>query len=300
MTWFVLPVLLLTSPAQDSIIIIADLRRSPSIEEQLGEVEKPSLETANPEGAARETPIIVEGDRGEVPDSVILGSRIPRRSFYTNGNVATSTGIAGLTPGAGLEPFAGTNRVGKRITSTCISDNEAIGERAACLLLEGQSAFDAADYIGAADIYRYLLGSDDFAPAERLEGGRRLIDVASVTEDMALREEALIRLVNTDLLDPMQRGSVRRNLVDLALRRNATDLAIARLEEYVAIVPDDAQALANLAVLRRNHGRDGAETAMQQAIAVREAAGGEVPQGWRDLAAGLPFTPEAPEVSELP
>ena len=159
---------------------------------------------------------------------------------------------------------------------------------------------EAADFIGAADIFRYLLGSGEFDPAERLEGGRRLMAIATATEDVALREEALIRLLQSDLLDAAQRGGVRRNLVDLALRRDATDLAFMRLEEHVAIVPDDALALANLAVLRRNHGREGAETAMQQAIAVREAAGGTVPQGWRDLAAGLPFTPEPVEVAAQP
>lgn len=301
MTWFALPVLFLATPAQDSIIIIADTRipRS-SVEEQLGEVETPTLEPADPEGAARETPIIVEGDRGEEPDSAILGSRIPRRSFYTNGNVATSTGIAGLTPGAGLEPFAGTNRVGKRITSTCISDDEAVSARAACLLLEGQTSLDAGDTVGATDIFRYLLSSDEFNPNERLEGGRRLLATSVATDDDILREEALIRLLESDLLDTAQQSSVRRNLIDLALRRQAIDLAFARLETHVALSPEDAQSLANLAIMRRTHGIEGAEAIMQRAIAVREAKAGEIPQGWRDLAAGLPFTPQASEVAERP
>lgn len=257
-------------------------------------------EPTDPETAARESPIVVERDRDQEAARPLLGSRIPREQRVSDTNIATSTGIAGLTPGSGYQAFGGLNRVSKKITSTCVSDHADIGVRAACLLLEGQSAMEAADFIGAADIFRYLLGSGEFDPAERLEGGRRLMAIATATEDVALREEALIRLLQSDLLDAAQRGGVRRNLVDLALRRDATDLAFMRLEEHVAIVPDDALALANLAVLRRNHGREGAETAMQQAIAVREAAGGTVPQGWRDLVAGLPFTPEPAEVAAQP
>lgn len=298
MTWIALPALLLLVAQQDQIVI-ADTRIEQA-QTPPQPVTTPTLDEPDPETAAKERPIIVERDRDEEPDRVILGSRIPRGSFYTNGNVATSTGIGGLAPGAGLEPFAGTNRVSKRITSTCVSDNDAVSERGACLLLEAESAIAEYDMTAAADIYRYLLGSDDFSATERLEGGRGLFAIATATDDTVLREEALIRLVESGLLDETQQASARRNLVSLALQRGDIDLGFARLEQHVTLAPDDAQSLANLAIMRRTHGRDGAVSTMQQAIAAREAEGGAVPQGWRDLAAGLPLPPEAAEVSSQP
>lgn len=288
MTWFALPILMLVSPAQDRIII-AD-QRIEYAEPQPQPVPTPTLEANDPETAANQSPIIVERDRDDEPDSVILGSRIPRSSYYTNGNVATSTGIAGLTPGAGLEPFAGTNRVSKRITSTCVSDDEAISERAACLLLEAQDALAQDDLIAASDIYRFLVSSDQFGPSERLAGGAGLFELAQQTNDASLREEALIRLLDSSLLPEAQQPAARRSLAQMALDRGEKQLAIARLEHHVAQSPSDANSFANLAILRRDEGLEGAEAAMESAIAINQQAGEPIPPGWSDF---LRFAPHA-------
>jgi hypothetical protein len=281
MTWFALPFLMLVSPAQDQIII-AD-QRIVYDEPQPQPVATPALEAPDPETAADQTPIIVERDRDEEPDRVILGSRIPRGSIYTNGNIATSTGIAGLTPDSGLNPFRGTARTSKRITTTCVSDDEAISERAACLLVEAQSALAEDDLVAAGDIYRFLVGSAEFSASERLAGGTGLYALARLTDDSLLREEALIRMIDADVLPAERQASARRSLAQMALDRGENRLAIERLEQHVALSPDDANSFANLAILRRSEGLEGAETAMASAISIKERAGEPVPDGWTDF-----------------
>ena len=120
-------------------------------------------EADDPQAAAQATPVIVEADRDTPEPRAQLGSRIPQAPRFTDLAIATSTGIAGLTPGAGLEPFHGANRVSKRITSTCVSDHEAIGERAACLLLNARSALADGEIEAAADIYRFRVSAEGFA-----------------------------------------------------------------------------------------------------------------------------------------
>ncbi len=288
MTWIVLPLLMLVSPTQDRIII-AD-KRIASGEPQPETVSTPTLEAPDPETAANQSPIIVERDRDDEPDRVILGSRIPRSSIYTNGNIATSTGIAGLTPGAGLEPFHGSNRTRKRITTSCVSDDEAISERAACLLLEAQSALAENDLIAAGDIYRFLVGNAEFSPSERLAGGTGLYALAKLTDDSLLREEALIRMIDGDVLPADRQATARRSLAQMALDRGENVLAIERLEQHLALSPDDANSYANLAILRRSEGLEDAEAAMASAISISEEAGEPVPAGWADFVRLAPTT----------
>lgn len=293
MTWIVPPLLMLVSPAQDQIII-AD-QRIVYDEPQPQPVVTPTLEAPDPETAANQTPIIVERDRDDEPDRVILGSRIPRGSIYTNGNIATSTGIAGLTPDSGLNPFRGTARTSKRITTTCVSDDEAISERAACLLVEAQSALAENDVVAAGDIYRFLVGSAEFGPSERLAGGTGLYALAQLTDDDLLREEALIRMIDGDVLPADKQASARRSLAQMALDRGEARLAIERLEQHVALSPDDANSFANLAILRRSEGLEDAETAMASAISIKEQAGEPVPAGWTDF---IRFAPAIEAVAQ--
>ena len=237
----------------------------------------------DPAAAARETPIIVERNRDDEPARAQLGSRIPQEPRFTDLNIATSTGINGLTPGAGLEPFHGLNRVSKKITTSCVSDHDAIGARAACLLLQASREREAGNLVAAGDIYRFLVSGADFGPAERLAGGTELYNLAVEAQDAGLREEALIRLVDSDALPDDRRPAARRNLVQMALDRGERRLAVVRLEEHLELSPDDAQSFANLAILRRMEGLEGAQSAMQSAIAINQRTGAAVPDGWRDF-----------------
>jgi len=242
-------------------------------------------DATNPEEQARSTPIIVEGQREEAERGAVLGSRIAREPRFTDLNVATSTGISGLTPGAGLEPFNGANPTRKRITSTCVSDNEAVGERASCLLLQARSLVDEGDVAGASDIYRVLVSSDEFGTTERLAGGTEFYNLADGLGDAGLREEALIRLVDSGALPPERQAGARRTLVAMALARGDKESAVARLEAHAAIGTPDAQSVANLAILSRELALPRTQETMARAIALRESEGGDVPQSWREFVA---------------
>ena len=240
-------------------------------------------DTLTPEEEASQTPIIVEGTRDEPARRSQTGTRIPGEPMFKDLTVATSTGVAGLTPGSGMTPYG--DRVIKRITKTCVSDTKGVGERASCLLLKADTARSQNDISAAIDIYRYLVSSNEFGAAERLAGGTELYNLAQSTGGEALREEALIRLVDSEVLSEAQKAGARRTLVDIALKRDDKPLALKRLEQLVADENADPQSLANLAILRNEQGVLGASTMMGRAIAVTEAAGGEVPQSWHDFVA---------------
>lgn len=72
--------------------------------------------TTLPRPSDEAVPIVVIGDR---PELVVVGSNIPRHLAEdpgaTGGQIATNTGVAGLVPQSGMDPFAGgTRRITKR------------------------------------------------------------------------------------------------------------------------------------------------------------------------------------------
>ncbi len=246
---------------------------------------------ADPEEAATQTPIIVEGNTNDPEVRAQTGSRIPGEPLYRDLNVATSTGIAGLTPGSGISPFHGANPVNKRITTTCVSDNDAVGERASCLLLQGREAVAENDIIAATDIYRFLVSSDEFGPEERLAGGTELYNLAGMLRDTVLREEALIRLLESDALEESQRRPAMRTLIDMAIPRDDSALAIARLKHFISTGDVLPEIFANLAILLRDAGEAGAQGYMQQAVTQQRALDRPVEQGWLDFVRDTPDVP---------
>ncbi len=247
-----------------------------------------------PEAEAASTPIIVEGSTEAREVRAQTGSRIPGEPLYRDLNVATSTGIAGLTPGSGMQPFSGANAVTKRITTTCVSDNDAVGERASCLLLEAQEARAENDLAGAIDIYRFLVSSQQFGREERLTGGTELYNLAGEIGDTVLREEALIRLVDGDVLNEIRRRPAMLTLSDMARARGDNDLALKRLNDYRATGVTGPDIYSNIAILMRTTGRPGAEDMMQQAIDTAPDWDMPVPQGWLDF---VRLGPNAPQMS---
>nr|WP_298928308.1 esterase-like activity of phytase family protein [uncultured Erythrobacter sp.] len=239
---------------------------------------------ADPQAEAAQTPIIVEGDTDKPEIRAQLGSRIAKEPLFTDLSVASSTGIAGLTPGSGLQPLHGANAIRKKVTSTCVSDNEEVGARASCLLIKAREAGAKDDQLLEADIYRYLASSEEFGAQERLTGGTELYNLGERSGNELLREEALIRLLDAEVLEEARRPDARRTLVDMAIARGDNALAIERLSQHAAMPDPDAQSLANLAILKREAGQSDAAPYMTRAIAARQAEGGEVPQGWLDFA----------------
>lgn len=237
-----------------------------------------------PAEKADEIPIIVtaETDEAEIK-SQQLGSRIARKPLFTNLNMATSTGLSGLTPGSGMSPYSLRNPVIKKYISSCSADNTAIGKKAACLLLSAEQSIAAGQSEAGADIYRFLASSQDFNPQERLTGGERLFALGASLDNSDIREEALIRLLNSDVLPAPRALSAHHTLVSMALTRGDFAAVIEQLEHVTTLAPDDAQSHANLAIFKRQEGVDGAEKSMTTAIAAREAIGGDVPESWRSF-----------------
>lgn len=262
--WIVGSTLLLVTPA--------------TAQEELAEEQK-----FDPVAAAKETPIIVTGEREEDRKTVHGGSRIARKPLFTRENIRSNTGIAGLSPGSGMRPLSGRNPVIKKRIVTCVADNEAIGAQASCLMAEAQEAVAEGDIELGADTYRYLASSDQFSPEEQLAGGQKLYELGERGADDGLREEALIRMLEQDVLPPREARAARRTLAAMAIRREDNPLAIDRLEDVVTTDPSDARSLANLAILLRREGRDGASSRMAEAIAVLETNGQTVPKGWTDF-----------------
>lgn len=241
---------------------------------------------ADPEEAASQVPIIVEGDRADPPTEVKAGSRIPTRKKPKEYSFMASTDLRGFTPGSGMTPFS--DRTIKWTEKKCVSGRDDIGKRASCLLLAAQNARAEKDVAAATDIYRFLVSSDQFSPAERMAGGTELHNLASSLGDGILREEALLRLLDAGVLSATQQAGAGRTLANLALERGDKALAIKRLELHVARTDPDPQSLANLAILLRSEGLPGAGETMNRAIAANLAMGVEAPQGWLDFAAAEP------------
>lgn len=240
-------------------------------------------QTFDPVAEAGENPVIVAGTKAgsdEAASTVIVGSRIARKPLLAPGKVASNTPVAGLSATSGVDPLAGGNRVVRRKSKSCVSDNPAIRQQAACLLIDAEAAIKGGDRAGGIAFYRHLNASEEFSPAERLVGAERLFALGQAAADPALREEALLGMLATDALPANEAQSARRNLVAFALQRADAGLAITRLQEVVAVDADDAQSHANLAVLLRQEGLAGASEHMMRAIAIKQAKGEPVPPGW--------------------
>jgi tetratricopeptide (TPR) repeat protein len=235
------------------------------------------------EEAAEKEPIIVSGSHEDDERSLQTGSRIPRKPVFGEFdlNIRSSTGVRGLGPGSGMEPFNLQNPVMRSTIATCKSDNDAIGERASCLLLSARSSAKKGETERAADLYRYLVSSDDFSSQERVAGGESLYALGEAVSDPVMKEEALLRLIKSEAL-PVERAQLaRRALVSFALNRGDTPVAINRLEATVSADQDDAQSLANLAILLREQGSgEAAVERMHQAIATKQRLGQNVPDSW--------------------
>ena len=237
-----------------------------------------------PEQAAEETPIVVTGSNDDADAATfVVGSRIQRKPRYREyeHNFRTRTGLGGLGPGSGMNPMSLQNPRMLSQVSSCTSDNAAIRSKAACLLLSAREHIEEGNIQSGADIYRFLTSSGDFAPQERRTAGEELYRLGHQIEDNLMREEALLRLVESASLPPERSLSARRSLVTLAIKRKDYASAISRSQALADTAPKDAQNLANLAILLRQQGMEGASARMAQAIAAQESNGKNVPDAWR-------------------
>lgn len=251
----------------------------------------PSAQSTGPSDApvppeSPERDIEVVGARPDRPDATApTGSRIGRTDAFTFGTVASGN-VAGLSPGSGMDPFAGGTRM---VSETlCRSDNPRLSQGAACRLLPIQRLIAASNYdeaLSALDRF----AADPATDEERYVASALQYQIAAVREEPSDREDALHAMLATAAMPAPIRPAALRTLVSLAIRRGDSAAASARLMELLALVPDDTRSLVNLAALRSEAGqRVEAAALIARAIDVVRQRGEPVPTEWMSFAASGP------------
>ncbi|MGB7407630.1 MAG: hypothetical protein WA908_03930, partial [Pontixanthobacter sp.] len=219
--------------------------------------------------------IVVTGEVEEDRPQVLLGSRIAKRPFVQYAGIATNTGTRDLTPGSGMDQGASV-RITR--TSTCTSDDPLIGRKAACLMIEADTAYAKGNVGAAQDTLASLTSDTRFTPHERLAGAKRQYAFAQSEGNDASREVALSGMVATRAMTLEREIQARRTLVSMAFGDGRRAVARERMMQLDAIAPLDADQLATLAILTREQNAGDASDIMRRAIAASEAAGRSVPK----------------------
>lgn len=229
--------------------------------------------------------ITVTGNREERPRYFGSGSRIARdevpRPFSS---IATQTGVNGLVPGSGMDPFAGATRTIRDLT--CRSDDSRISPSVACRLVPIQQLIASGSYDQARALLDRLISSEDASDEERYIAARIWYQVGELSRDDGDRENALLAMLATASMPQNERIAALRTLVSMALRRGENEPVVPLLEQIVSIAPYDAQSRANLATLYAQNGRvEEAADLIGHAIALMRANGANVPNDWLRFAA---------------
>ncbi len=230
-----------------------------------------------------ETDIVVTGKKVEKRE--ILGSRVPRkvepdpRGFVSQ--IASNTGVAGLTPGSGMDPFTGATRT---VTVTnCKASDPRIALAAACDLALAQKLIQAGDLGAARGAIFRALENPKSGPADKFFAHRFSYQIAMIENDSQDRTDALNGMLETGLLSPPDRVLARKTLASLAMARGDGAAAISELERVVAEAPNEATGQANLGVLYAQAGLHArARTHIEIAVRLTSAAAETVPQSWID------------------
>lgn len=243
----------------------------------------PSAESSA-EGDVETSSITVTGAREQRRREATTGSRLPRREPLVRFMaVATETGVAGLTPGSGMDPFAGgTRNVTER---ACRSDDARLSQEAACRFVPIQHFMNSGSFEEARAAIDRLVTSESVTDEERYLAAGYLYRIAVATREDVDREDALRMMIGTTSMAAGDRIVAYRTLISIALRRNDRPAAIDLLEHLVQISPDDARSRANLASLYAESGRSSdAARLVRDAIAVARRKGEPVPAEWLNFA----------------
>lgn len=234
-------------------------------------------------------PIVVTGTPVEKERRPVLGSRVPRereadpRGFVPQ--IASDTGFAGLTPGSGMDPFAGGENKVK--VKSCKGSDRRMTAVALCVLALAQKRIVEGDLTAARSAIDRVLGNPNSSPADKFFAHRFSFQIASLENDDRDRSDALLGMLETGLLSAEDRVLARKTLASMALARGDQAAAIAQLERLVAEAPGEARAQANLAVLYAKSGlHDRARPHLQEAARLTAASGQSVPKSWIDYLAG--------------
>ncbi len=233
-----------------------------------------------------EEAITVTGAREAPTRTDATGSRIARNDEGIGFlNVATRTGVAGLVPGSGMDPFAGGTRFLREVF--CRADDPRLSPDAACRLHAVQQLLAAGAHDEARAAIDRFLASEAAADEERYIAAGLWYRLGELTGDPLDREDALLAMLRTAAMPGQERAAALRTLAALALRRDQRLEAAGYFEQVLPLAPDDARSRVNLASLYAGSGRAGdAMELVEEAIAIVRARGEPVPDEWLAFAAG--------------
>ncbi|MDP9414385.1 MAG: bacterial transcriptional activator domain-containing protein [Pseudomonadota bacterium] len=232
---------------------------------------------------APQSEIVVRGK--EVARRAVLGSRLPRliepdpRGFVSQ--VASETGVAGLTPQSGMDPFAGGTR--KVTVKTCKASDSRITLVALCDLALAQKGILDRDFDLARGAIDRVLTDPKSGQADKFFAHRFAFQIATLESDSKDQSDALAGMLASGLLSFEDRILARKTLASMAIARGDDAAAITELERLLAEAPNEAKAQANLSVLYARGGRhDRARPRIKTAVRLTAAAGQPVPKSWSD------------------
>lgn len=234
-------------------------------------------------------PIVVTGKQRKKPQvKPPLGSRIGRpaepdpRGFVSQ--IATDSGVAGLVPGSGMDPFSGGTR--KVTRKTCKADNPQLSAAALCDLAAIGRKIANGDKAGALAAIHRLCERADVTALDCLAARRFQYAMAQAAGDAGARRDAIEAMLETRALPAADQAAARRALVTMAVARGDDREAMAQLERITRDAPGDVSSQANLGALYARHGmHDRARARIADAVRFAAAAGRPVPQAWRDYLA---------------
>lgn len=212
---------------------------------------------------------------------VLIGSRLPRDPVVVEGQIATNTGVMGLVPQSGMDPFAGATRTKRTIT--CVSELAEIRKQAACLVADADKYMASGDNVTALGLLQRITFEGGFNPQEHLAASQRIYAIGFELQDEMLRKSALVDLLETGLLSQSDTIAAHRSLLAIALKNQETELAVDRLQNILRITADNAQDWANLAVLQKELDNPASRSSMIKAIELRQASGRPVESSWKSF-----------------
>jgi hypothetical protein len=233
---------------------------------------------------AQPSEIVVTGKQAKQEEVVATGSRlkpaeplVDYRGFVSQ--VATSTGVAGLTPQSGMDPFAGPTIT--RTVRSCRSSDKRLSQAAVCELAKAKAAIAKDDLTSAKQRLRRVLEGQVSNNADRFIAQRFQYELALKEADKEQQFEALSGMVQSNLLPQTDQVRALKTLASLALQDGENAVAISLLERVIRTAPSETKAYANLGALYAGAGaHDLAKARLLEAVRLTKLANLQVPQEW--------------------
>lgn len=149
------------------------------------------------------------------------------------------------------------------------------------LVAQAQQKQTAGDHAGALELLKQANALPEKNQDDIYIINMLTLNSAITLKDNALIEQSLEGALTSGRLTPEEESKFRRNLGAMAMQRNDTNKAVSEFEKLIAMDPNDAQLIVEVAELqRRQKQNDKAIASMQQAIAVQEKGGQKAEESW--------------------